>query len=207
LDIEEVNTKRIAESLAPFDETLVLGAAYRNGWLYVMQADIADFGDEATTIPDKPGFPPGSSGWISPPYPDGDTALRLVRYPVTLRPKPAPQPADFSVSAVHAETLWTRSARGQVNPWVFAPDVSACETFCMPDELRAMKWEANSSGDSGFEFTETLLPSASSEHIGLAIADDGASVETTISALSVELILQFSMPAEAPVGLYAETAA
>src|SRR5690606_33413549 len=29
LDIEEVNTKRIAESLAPFDETLVLGAAYR----------------------------------------------------------------------------------------------------------------------------------------------------------------------------------
>src|SRR5690606_26275597 len=194
LDIDEVNSAREEAEETPFAETLVLGCAFRNGRLYVMQARINAFGTEATTIPDRAGFPTGQAGGITPPYPAGDTDLRLVRY--RLGP-------DRRLIG-RGESLWTHTGRGLVNPWVFAPDASVCETFAMPDEIRHMRWSSQIADDD--PIVTEVLPSESSDHIRLDIGPDGEVAET-ITALSVEVQIGDTYPFGTPTGLQHEAVA
>lgn len=188
LDIDEVNAERVAAEEEPYAETLVLGAAYRDGSLYVMQARINDFGTEATTIPDRAGFPTGQAGGVTPQYPDGDTDLRLVRYRVG--------PGARVIG--RGETLWTHTGRGLVNPWVFNPAATVAETFAMPDNLRYMRWISGSAP----AVTE-VLPSESSDHIRLELGHDDE-VDPTITALSIEVQIGDAYPFGTPTGLQHE---
>jgi hypothetical protein len=159
---------------APIDEKYVLGAAYRGGWLYVMQAAIADFPDDVgNTVPaNYPNWPePGYSGWFSVPYPPGDTSLALYRYRVLQNPAATGNADLFHLG--NAELLWTHTGRGWVNPWFFDPQVTVCESFAMPDELRALDWHWEQSGDETPTPDVKIEPSASSEHAVLTIAEDG----------------------------------
>lgn len=161
LDIDAYCT----ESAVDFDERLVLGAALVGDKLFVMQAAINDFA--ALNLPTD--YPDNKKTWVSLPFPPGDTALRLVRYRVENNPSPTGSGDRIRVVAGSGDTFWTHSGRGWVNPFVFNPDATVCESFAMPDELR---WIQNTNFDTS-TLTETL-PSASSEHVTLSIGPTSA---------------------------------
>lgn len=156
-----------------FAERLVLGAALVGDKLFVMQADIAEFAalDLGTDYPDS------RKTWVSAPYPPGDTALRLMRYRVEANPNPTGSSDKYRVAPGSGDTLWTHSGRGWVNPFVFNPNATVCESFAMPDELR---WTQFSDLDA--LTLQEIPPSTSNEHATLAIGPTSATA--TIETLS-----------------------
>lgn len=163
LDIDAYCT----DSEVDFDERLVLGAALVGDKLFVMQADINDF--PALNLPTD--YPDNRKTWVSLPYPPGDTALRLVRYRIEKNPNPTGSGDRFVVASGSGDTLWTYSGRGWVNPFVFNPDATVCESFAMPDELRWINFNDQDLGTT----VDLVTPSPSNEHLTLAIGPTSAS--------------------------------
>lgn len=176
LDVAEYDT---ANSLST-PETLVLGAALVGNDLYVMQANIGAFADDpgaefAGTTPD------GAAAWISPVYPPGTTDLKLYRYAVA-RVDTSPQKAGRAKVVDGSRTLlWSKTARGYVNPWVANPDATVWETFALPEETRRIAWR-NYNGHlvDVPPDPEIVLcaPSETSKHTTLAISGGGVSEST-----------------------------
>jgi hypothetical protein len=188
LDIAAYN----AAATEPFTETMVLGAALVGTNLYVMQATVPDM----TETYDYAGAAPNHYAWASYLCPIDPVQMRLVRYQVQRNPLVAPPARGFAIVPNSGTSLWTKSAVGYVNPWVFSPDARVAETFAMPAELRLM-------------FRQTQLfpplwatittPSPSSEQLRLDL-DDGEVAEqiTTLSTIAGGLSsTALEVPAEA----------
>lgn len=163
----------------------VLGAALVGDKLYVMQATINDFGtDYASMYPT-----PRDHSWVSPPYPDGDTVLRLCRYTVLEDTSVGVKAQDrYSIVPDSYESLWNDTRRGYVNPWFFNMDATVCETFAMPDELRHIRGNNLLSASSGQ--TTLISPSLTSDHTTLERDAVDDTISVTTSALS--LVGEFS---------------
>lgn len=169
LDIDAYCT----DSEVDFAERLVLGAALVGQHLFVMQAHINDFA--ALNVPVD--YPDNRKTWVSEPYPPGDTTLRLVRYRIEKNPNPTGSNDLYRVIPGSGDTFWTHTGRGWVNPFVFNPTATACESFAMPDELRWTRFI-----DQDADTTEVSQPSADSEHVLLSIGDSiAAATFTTLS--------------------------
>ena len=162
-------------------ERYVLGAALHDGYLYVMQADINAFATDYAAM-----YPaPRNYSWVSPPYPDGDTTLRLCRYRVLEDTKTNNAAARYSIAPDSGVSLWTDTRRGYVNPWFFNPDATVCETFAMPDELRSVYGNNVASGTSGG--TRLIAPSATNESMVLSrAADDEVTSEVTSHTMQTD---------------------
>lgn len=160
-------------------EQYVLGAALAGNQLYVMQADINDF--EAFDDTHYPA--PRNYAWLSDPYPQGTTALRLCRYLVTENPNVVGNAGRLRVAAGSQTSLWSDTRRGYVNPWFFSPDGLTCETFAMPDELRDItSFDLLAAADN---IQDHVVPSTSSENAKLVIDPVIGSAALTITTVSV----------------------
>ncbi len=176
LDIEQY----LSDSAESLDERYVVGAALVGNHLWVMQASIAEL------APLNAGdYPAGSlHAWISPPLPPGDSSLRLCRYTVAKNPAPVGNADLYRVVTGSRLEVWTHTARGYVNPWVFSPDGLVCETFAMPDELRGIV-ELDTT-TTPFTRIAHVVQSPSSEATTVTIdATSGTAAHETI-ALSVD---------------------
>lgn len=173
-----------SDNAVSIPEQYVMGAALVGQHLYVMQAAIADF--PATY--DAAEYPPEAAHvWISPPYPQGTATLRLARYTVVRNEAAIGNASMFQIAAGSMTTLWTYTGRGLVNPWVFAPDASVCETFAMPDELRTIVTQDNKVSPATYTFHVT--PSASSDHVSVAIDKENEEAIETVTVLTADATL------------------
>ena len=161
LDIDDYCTS----SGVNFEERLVVGAALVDDRLFVMQADINDFAPLNLAAD----YPDNRKTWVSAPYPPGNTVLRLVCYRVEKNPIATGSGDRYRVVPGSGDTFWTHTGRGWVNPFVFNPDATVCESFSMPDELR---WTVFNDLDLGT--TTENLPSTSNEHLTLSIGVSSA---------------------------------
>lgn len=158
----------------------VMGAALVGNRLYVMQAAINAFDTDYDAM-----YPlPRVHSWVSPYYPDGDTALRLCRYTVTENPDTPSNAARYGISADSMETLWTDSRRGYVNPWFFNPTATVCETFAMPDELRHFNGRGGVPLE-GNPQTTFLAPSNSNENMRLLRSEEDDAVVVDVVDVSI----------------------
>lgn len=154
-------------------ERKVLGAALNGGWLYVVQALMAEQAD-------PPVAPTGRAGdvFMTPPYPSVAVGHRLVRYRIAIAAE-QPVSSRYSVITGSHESLWSGANTGWVNPWFFNPDASVAETFTMPETAHIRRYQ---DVDDLYSYD---LPSASSKHLVLTIEDGSATL--TDSTVSIEL--------------------
>lgn len=198
-----------AASSHDFAERLVLGAALDGTSLLVMQADMPD-------LP-APSVPVGRPGdvYVTPPCPVDEVALRLVRYPLLLDLTEPPTQRVFVATGEHV-TLWVGTGIGWVNPWFFNADGTRAESFAMPEQTGLHQYIP----DVGAAVYDT--PSASSEHLSLAIAPSSASLATQDCALELNqeeafapvavdydyrgnrVLLEFGYRAFGPVPVYSD---
>lgn len=163
-----------ADAAIAMAERLVLGAAVRGPWLYVMQAAMPD-------MPDPPTAPVGRplDVFVTTPFTTGQVTLRLMRYRIETTDGEGGV-LRYRVLVGSHEALWSNVAFCTVNPWFFSPEGDRCSSVVMPPNVHLRRY---SDASEAYHYN---LPDETHQIAELTIGDDGAvTTEVTTDGLTL----------------------